>query len=406
MSRLRHGYAIICTPMHKRMRGMRTGAKRTLCLPSTPSGSQVRISCDRILGNASARTYAYLPRFICSSNNNIPRISQMVHKLCTHFSPLVHIEMYPPGSKQCLTLDKSEMHTVSDEKCALDYHPFPSPTQLEAPGVEMQLRALGFGYRAKYLARTAEMLCERARTALPMDAKPAEVDQGVYAYLYGLRNMSYYEARKQLLQLQGVGPKVADCVLLMSLDQHDSIPVDRHVFQFAERWYSIRSKRYEEVADRLRQVWGQHAGWAHSVGCIAHPGPVLRGLAFVCVVRAGECHQGGGPPGYCQGATCSCFAQGRERTGGHTGQDRVPRHGVLVESTWQETRTYPVGCRRPVAFLHLLPWRRCDSACWRCNSASPARAQEMHRRRVGHVHRSGRTRPVHGRRGGPSRACV
>jgi len=51
----------------------------------------------------------------------------------------------------------------------------------------------------------------------------------------------------------------------MSLDQHSSIPVDRHVFQFAERWYHIRSKKYEEIADRLRELWGERAGWAHTV---------------------------------------------------------------------------------------------------------------------------------------------
>lgn len=51
----------------------------------------------------------------------------------------------------------------------------------------------------------------------------------------------------------------------MSLDQYSSIPVDRHVFQFAERWYHIRSKKYEDIADRLREIWGERAGWAHTV---------------------------------------------------------------------------------------------------------------------------------------------
>lgn len=58
---------------------------------------------------------------------------------------------------------------------------------------------------------------------------------------------------------------ISSCILLMSLDQHSSIPVDRHVFQFAERWYHIRSKKYEVIADRLRELWGERAGWAHTV---------------------------------------------------------------------------------------------------------------------------------------------
>lgn len=51
----------------------------------------------------------------------------------------------------------------------------------------------------------------------------------------------------------------------MSLDQASSIPVDRHVFNFADRWYHIRSKRYEDVAEKLRAIWGERAGWAHTV---------------------------------------------------------------------------------------------------------------------------------------------
>lgn len=55
----------------------------------------------------------------------------------------------------------------------------------------------------------------------------------------------------------------------MSLDQPSSIPVDRHVFQFAERWYKIKTKGglkgYEHIADKFRILWGGYAGWAHSV---------------------------------------------------------------------------------------------------------------------------------------------
>ncbi len=55
------------------------------------------------------------------------------------------------------------------------------------------------------------------------------------------------------------------CILLMSLDKPGSIPVDRHVFAFAEKKYRIRSKNYEEIAEKLRALWGDYAGWAHSI---------------------------------------------------------------------------------------------------------------------------------------------
>ncbi|PKI85439.1 Ogg1p [Malassezia vespertilionis] len=203
--------------------------------------------------------------FICSSNNNIPRISQMVHKLCAHFSSPILDYTYPKGTRLCHSLDLNELWKEEADAPTLTYHPFPHPTRLAERDVESRLRALGFGYRAKYLANTAQALCDQARLQIGKPASDEEVNVGVYNYLEQLRALPYYEAREKLLQLSGIGPKVADCILLMSLDQPSSIPVDRHVFQFAERWYHIRSKRYEEVADKLRFIWGENAGWAHSV---------------------------------------------------------------------------------------------------------------------------------------------
>ncbi len=67
---------------------------------------------------------------------------------------------------------------------------------------------------------------------------------------------------------------MADCILLMSLDQPSSVPVDTHMFQIAANKYlphlksqkSVTDKVYKEVADHFRQLYGEHAGWAHSVG--------------------------------------------------------------------------------------------------------------------------------------------
>lgn len=252
--------------------------------------------------------------FICSSNNNIARIGQMVQNLCLHFSPALVSHTYHPCPLPLPQAKKEDEEGITENNLASDstdsavtvtYHPFPSPEALAQEGVEEKLRELGFGYRAKYIARTAQMLCEkhtRAHTALDeatwlygikaedvkesMPATPPESPQkrartssavvkqeqaqdvpnhSVRSYLQSLRSMSYQDARSELIAFPGVGPKVADCVLLMSLDQHSSIPVDRHVFQFAEKWYHIRSGKYEDIAQRFRDLWGEYAGWAHSV---------------------------------------------------------------------------------------------------------------------------------------------
>ncbi|KAI9679886.1 MAG: 8-oxoguanine glycosylase ogg1 [Caeruleum heppii] len=83
----------------------------------------------------------------------------------------------------------------------------------------------------------------------------------------------YREAHEQLLELQGVGPKVADCVCLMGLGWGEAVPVDTHVWQIAQRDYkfgrgkhkSLTKATYDAVGDHFRSLWGKEAGWAHSV---------------------------------------------------------------------------------------------------------------------------------------------
>lgn len=84
----------------------------------------------------------------------------------------------------------------------------------------------------------------------------------------------YRSAHEALLELQGVGPKVADCVSLMGLGWGEAVPVDTHVWQIAQRDYkfgkggkhkSLTKATYDAVGDHFRSLWGKEAGWAHSV---------------------------------------------------------------------------------------------------------------------------------------------
>ncbi|OAA32772.1 DNA glycosylase [Moelleriella libera RCEF 2490] len=188
--------------------------------------------------------------FICSSNNNISRISQMVHKLCNHYGPLIgHVEDVP-------------------------MHDFPTPKALIGKGVESHLRELGFGYRAKYIAETARTIAlekpanwldslRNPRHSCPRDVQVDPVPP----------SPTYKEAHEALLSLTGVGPKVADCVCLMGLGWGQSVPVDTHVWQIAQRDYKFGKSKvktfnkvmYDAVGDHFREIWGDYAGWAHSV---------------------------------------------------------------------------------------------------------------------------------------------
>ncbi|XP_055024708.2 N-glycosylase/DNA lyase isoform X2 [Misgurnus anguillicaudatus] len=124
--------------------------------------------------------------------------------------------------------------------------------------VEMRLRDLGFGYRARFLQQSAQII---------MNSHGPD-------WLKSLRSAPYMQARDALRALPGVGLKVADCVCLMSLDKSEAVPVDTHVWQISRRDYNcaagstqktLTDKVYKDIGDFFRNLWGPYAGWAHSV---------------------------------------------------------------------------------------------------------------------------------------------
>ncbi|MBQ2661471.1 MAG: DNA-3-methyladenine glycosylase 2 family protein [Clostridia bacterium] len=120
--------------------------------------------------------------FIISANNNIKRISGIVEKLCAYCG------------------EKKELENGSH------YYTFPTPERLAALSEE-ELFKLGTGYRAPYIVKSAR------RIADGYDLLP-------------LKNMPIESARKELLSFSGVGPKVADCILLFSLGFTNAFPID------------------------------------------------------------------------------------------------------------------------------------------------------------------------------------
>jgi N-glycosylase/DNA lyase len=125
----------------------------------------------------------------------------MVQSLCQHYSPPLLSLPDPPASS-----------TTSKKR---EYHPFPPPSTLAAPEVVSTLRSLGFGYRAGFIQKTAKMLVD----AHGYSPDPIDQSEPSEKWLMTLRNLDTAEARTELLKFVGVGQKVADCVLLMSLDK-------------------------------------------------------------------------------------------------------------------------------------------------------------------------------------------
>jgi N-glycosylase/DNA lyase len=140
--------------------------------------------------------------FICSVNNNIPRIRGMVQKLIGPDGFVL-----PPG-KLC----------------------------------KKDLRSMGFGYRSEYLNETARLVSE------------GEFD------LDEVNDMDYPNAKQALQQLPGVGPKVADCILLYGFGNLSAFPQDVWIKKAMREGYGL--KKPKEVEEFVSTRWGSHAGYA------------------------------------------------------------------------------------------------------------------------------------------------
>ena len=119
--------------------------------------------------------------FIISQNNNIKRISGIIERLCALCGEPV-------------------------EFMGETLYAFPAPERIAALSSD-ELTGIGTGYRAPFIKAAAE------RIASGYELEP-------------LRDMSLSEARTELLSFLGVGPKVADCILLFSLQHSDAFPID------------------------------------------------------------------------------------------------------------------------------------------------------------------------------------
>ena len=162
-----------------------------------------------------------LASFILSSTKQIVQIRQIVTRLCErHGRPVAS----PAGSPAAWA--------------------FPTPGQIAAL-TETQLRECKMGFRAPYLLAAARSI---AGGGLELD---------------GLRHLELSKARARLLALPGVGPKIADCILLFAHGFPTAFPVDVWVMKALRKFY-FRNRRVPLA--RLRSFsathFGPHGGYA------------------------------------------------------------------------------------------------------------------------------------------------
>ena len=153
--------------------------------------------------------------FIISANNNIPRIKGIINRIS----------------------EKVGQKVTWNGK---DYFLFPSPEELSKLSVA-DLRAPGTGFRDKRIYNTTQMIIN----------KEFNLDSLI-------KIKSTEEIRNELLKLDGVGEKVADCILLFALHRFDTFPVDVWVRRVMNVLYihnedeaKVNKKQIREVAYSL-----------------------------------------------------------------------------------------------------------------------------------------------------------
>lgn len=83
------------------------------------------------------------------------------------------------------------------------------------------------------------------------------------AYFEDIKKLSYADAKSSLMELPGIGDKVADCIALFSLDKTEAFPVDVWVQRvMGELYFGGRKPKEKEVRAFAQKKWGKLAGYA------------------------------------------------------------------------------------------------------------------------------------------------
>jgi len=213
--------------------------------------------------------------FLVSQNNNIKRITQCLRKIRAKYGSKI--------GNATSVLDEGEEFEDFDTH---EFYSFPTWAQL-SKGTEAQFRELGLGYRANYIEHSVKLIKSKggekwlnglrinSESQQNDDVKGSQQDEETKddPPKSPLTMETLEEIRESLIELKGVGKKVADWIALFSMNCHNSIPVDTHVHQIANRVYgksskekvSMNDKIYSNVVSIFNKNFGDHCGWAHSV---------------------------------------------------------------------------------------------------------------------------------------------
>lgn len=152
--------------------------------------------------------------FIISANNNIPRIKGIIEKI-------------------------SKKYGKEIEWNNTKYYTFPTPEELSKASVK-DLRLLGLGFRDTRVFETTKIINNK------------EVDLEKFEKIENINVL-----REELLKFPGVGPKVADCIMLFSMKKHEVFPIDVWVKRVMTELYLdelIDKKQGKVINEQSKQL--------------------------------------------------------------------------------------------------------------------------------------------------------
>ncbi len=155
--------------------------------------------------------------YIISAANNIPRISKTIENISKEYGQKIEYK-------------------------GKDYYLFPTPQALSKASIE-DLRRLNLGFRDKYVYNATKLVISN------------EVN------LNEIMMMDYQAAKKALTQIDGVGDKVANCILLFSMKKTEAFPVDTWIKKVMSELYN-ESKDIKKIATFAEKKFGKYGGIA------------------------------------------------------------------------------------------------------------------------------------------------
>ncbi len=155
--------------------------------------------------------------FIISAANNIPRISKTIENISKAYGDEI---------------------LFNDKK----YYLFPTPEQLSKASTQ-ELRDLNLGFRDKYVYEAVQLVANK------------EID------LSYINSLNYKMAKQELMKINGIGAKIADCILLFSMQKFQAFPVDTWIKKVMTQLYN-ESRDIKKIEAFASNKFGEYAGIA------------------------------------------------------------------------------------------------------------------------------------------------